>query len=62
MHLDETNRVQVSEWNDDDNWDLMNPRFFYVNVIYDYMPLRGVFHWGLILYLSLFQFFGLSAI
>ena len=42
MHLVENNRVQVSEWNDDDNWDLMNPRFFYVNVIYDYMPLRGV--------------------
>ena len=41
MHLDETNRVQVSELNGDDNWDLMKPRFFYMNVIYDYMPFRG---------------------
>ena len=42
MHLAMNNRVQVSELNGDDNWDLMNPRFFYMNVIYDYTPLRGV--------------------
>ncbi|HOJ24366.1 MAG TPA: hypothetical protein PK081_03770 [Bacteroidales bacterium] len=62
MHLVENNRVQVTILNGDDNWDLMNPRLFYMNVIYDYTPLRGVLFGSICELLKESPFFDYSSV
>ena len=62
MLLLENNHVQVSEFNGDNNWDLMKPRFFYMNVIYDYTPLRGVLFGSICELLKESPFFDYSSV